>query len=215
MNGEVTFRRAVVGGFNRDDVMEYISGMATVNGEQQKLRIALRESEAKIKELEAELEAKNNDLAQVTDTSDEQEKLNEALKESEATVEKLKAELESKNEQLAQAEKEIEALRGRLGESDELKQKLQQYESKTASFDDTADKLMRESMAYADRYVASANLMAGNIRKETLTKVKDADARVNEMLAKAAVFSKECESFENTLNFFKTQLEEIQKTFAE
>lgn len=215
MNGEVTFRRAVVGGFNRDDVMEYISGMATVNGEQQKLRVALRESEAKVTKLEAELEAKNKDLAQVADTNDEQEKLSEALKESEETVERLKAELEMKNEQLAQAEKEIEALRGRLGESDELKQKLQQYESKAAGFDDTADKLMRESMAYADRYVESANLMAGNIRKETLAKVKDADARVDEMLAKATVFSKECENFENMLNFFKTQLEEIQKTFAE
>lgn len=214
MNGEVTFRKAVVGGFNRDDVMEYISGMATVNSEQQKLRVALRESEARIKELEAELEAKNKDLSAVAqDNNDEYEKIAEALKSSEETIEKLKTDLEAKNILLARAEQEIENLKGNLGEADELKEKLQQYESKTAGFDDTADKLMRESMAYADRYVESANLMAGNIRKETLTKVNDADARVAEMIAKATFFSKECAEFESVLNFFKTHLEEIRESF--
>lgn len=214
-NGEVTFRRAVVGGFNREDVMEYISTMATANNEQQKLRIALRESEAKIEKLEADLEAKDNDLAQAAQsTNGEQEKLNEALKESEATIAELRAQLAEKNSKLAQAEAEIETLRNQLGESDEMKQKLEQYESRSSDLDNTADKLMRESMAYAERYVESANLMAGNIRKETLTKVKDADAKVDEMLAKAAEFSKECEKFEDMLNFFKAQLGEIQNTFT-
>ena len=147
MNGEVTFRKAAFGGFNREDVMEYISSVATTNNEQQKLRVALREAEAKIEKLEAELKAKDSDLAQVQDTSEEQEKLSEALKESESTVEKLRVELETKNLQLAEAEAEIISLRAKLGESDELKEKLQQYENKASDFDNTADKLMRESMA--------------------------------------------------------------------
>lgn len=213
MNGEITFRKAAFGGFNREDVMEYISSVATTNNEQQKLRVALRDAEAKIEKLEAELEAKDSDLAQAQDTSEEQEKLSEALKESESTVEKLKAELESKNSQLAQAEAEIISLRAKLGESAELKQKLQQYENKASDFDNTADKLMRESMAYAERYVESANLMAGNIRKETVAKIKDADTKVDEMLTKAAAFSKECETLEEMLNSFKTQLAEIKKNF--
>ncbi len=215
MNGEITFRKAAFGGFNREDVMEYISSVATTNNEQQKLRVALREAEARIETLEAELEAKDNDLVQAQDNSEEQAKLNDALKESESTVEKLRAELDAKNSQLAQAEAEIISLRAKLGESDELKQKLQQYENKASDFDNTADKLMRESMAYAERYVESANLMASNIRKETLTKVKDADTKVDEMLTKAAAFSKECENLEAMLSSFKTQLAEIQKNFAE
>ena len=126
MNGEITFRKAAFGGFNREDVMEYISSVATTNNEQQK---------------------------------------------------------------------------------------LQQYENKASDFDNTADKLMRESMAYAERYVESANLMAGNIRKETVAKIKDADTKVDEMLTKAAAFSKECETLEEMLNSFKTQLAEIKKNF--
>lgn len=215
MNGEVTFRKAAFGGFNREDVMEYISSVATTNNEQQKLRVALRDAEAKIEKLEAELEARDNDLAQAQDNSEEQEKLTEALKESEATVEKLRAELDVKNSQLTQAEAEIISLRAKLGESAELKQKLQQYETKSSDFDNTADKLMRESMAYAERYVESANLMAGSIRKETCIKVKEADAKVDEMLTKAVAFSKECENLEAMLNAFKAHLAEIQKNFAE
>lgn len=216
MNGEVTFRRAVVGGFNRNDVMEYISNLSSVNNEQKKLRTALRESEATVEKLKAELDVKEKNLAEAAQGTDgEQQKLSTALKESEATVEKLKAELEAKNDDLAKAAQEIAALKVAAAEAEQLKLKLQQYESKTAGYDDTADKLMRESMAYADRYVESANLMASNIRKETLVKVKDADSRVKEMLEKAAVFSKECEDFGNVLNFFKSQLEEIKKTFEE
>ncbi len=206
MNGEITFRRAVVGGFNREDVMNYISTVATSNSEQQKLRVNLRETQATVEKLQAELDAKNNEIVQSEQDDGEKEELRAALSESQAVVESLQAELDAKNQ-------EIESLKAASAEVDELKAKLQQYESKTTEFDETAEKLMRESMAYADRYVESANLMAGNVRKETLVKVKDANSKVDIMLEKAAAFCKETEEFEEILNFFKTQLKDIEKTF--
>lgn len=196
MNGDITFRKAVVGGFNREDVMNYISSMATTNNEQQKLRIALRESQATVEKLQAELEAKDDiDVAAQVDNG-EIEKLNEALAESELKIAELKTEIEAKDN-------ELETLRNRL----------QQFESKTTEFDDTAEKLMRDSMVYADRYVESANLMAGNVRKETLAKVKTADAKVIEMIEKATVFCKEADDFKAMLDYFKSQLKDIEKTF--
>ncbi|MBQ8228642.1 MAG: hypothetical protein IJZ88_06475 [Clostridia bacterium] len=207
MNGEVTFRRAVVGGFNRDDVMSYISEMASDNNEYQKLRVSLRETEATVEKLRAELDAKNKELeAAKQNTDGEQESYRVALKEAEAKVEKLTAELEAKNQEIAE-------LKGSSGELDELKQKLQQYESKNSEFDETAEKLMRDSMTYADRYVESANLMAGKVRRETLTKVRDADSKIEAMLEKAEIFSKETEDFESMLKFFRAQLSDIEKTF--
>ncbi len=200
MDGEVTFRRAVIGGFNRDDVLQYISSIASSNSEYQKLRVALKESEAKVDKLQAELDSINREAA------NEQTDCSAALEESEATIAQLRAEIEAKNQ-------EIEMLKGNSSELDELKQRLEEYESKTSEFDGTAEKLMRESMTYADRYVESANLMAANVRKETLAKVVDADERVREMVLKADVFSNQCKDFESMLSYFKTQLDEIRRTF--
>lgn len=189
MNGEVTFRRAVIGGFNREDVMNYISSVATSNNEQQKLRVSLREAQATIEKLQTELEAKNDDLTTVVQADSEKEELRVSLAKSEEAAAALQAEV------------------------DELKLKLQKYESKTSEMDETAEKLMRDSMTYADRYVESANLMAANVRKETLAKVKDADAKVEIMMEKAEAFCKETAEFESLIKFFRSQLKDVEKTF--
>lgn len=170
MDGEITFRRAAVGGFNRSDVLNYINSVA----------------------------ADNADL----------QKVNEALNAANAEINRLNAELENKNSEIAQLKKQIENMESSSVQSAE-------NDSKSFEYNQTADKLMRESMAYADRYVESANLVADNIRKDTLERVKDADSRVKSMLEKAIVFSQETESFESMLKLFKTQLDEIQKSFNE
>ena len=169
MDGEITFRRAAVGGFNRSDVLNYINNVA----------------------------ADNADL----------QKANEALDAANAEINRLNSELENKNSEIAQLKQQIAVM--------ESSTQAPELDAKSFEYNQTADKLMRESMAYADRYVESANLVAENIRKDTLERVKDADLRVKSMLERAMVFSQETESFESMLKFFKAQLDEIQKGFNE
>lgn len=123
------------------------------------------------------------------------------LTDAKVQIETLKAQLDEKN-------KELEALKKASAAQEEKSQK-------ESVADKTADELMRESMAYADKYIESANLVASNIRKDTLERAKEADARVAAMLEKASVFTKETEGFEETLSFFKTQLEGVIKEFSE
>ncbi len=172
MDGEVTFRRAAVGGFNRSDVLNYINGISVDNAKLLKANEDLNAANIEISRLRAEIEMKNNEIAGI--------KQQMAMMEAVAAQPTEVANVISGNE-----------------------------------CNQTAEKLMRESMAYADRYIESANLVALNIRKDTLEKLKDADLRVKSMLERAMVFSQETESFESMLKFFKAQLDEIRKELSE
>lgn len=191
MNKEVTFRRAAVGGFNRNDVMDYINNITIQHVEQQNAKESLSRANEEISKLKSELDAKNVEI----------ESLRQQVAEIEQSYEAMKLMFEQQQE--AQAAKEPEPVIAPI------------VDAKTVEFNGTADKLMRESMAYADRYVESANLVAENIRKETIEKVKEADIRVKSMLERAMVFTQETESFETMLKFFKAQLDEIKKNFEE
>ena len=72
---------------------------------------------------------------------------------------------------------------------------------------------MRESMAYAERYIESAGLMAMNIKQETSKLVSDADERVGEMLNQADTLSQRADEFKNTLTALKSEFEDILKNF--
>ncbi len=188
MEKEITFRRAAVGGFNRSDVVNYINSLAIENMELRKSKDVLDNAKAEINRLKSELDAKNAEIAQL-----QQQITDMQIKKIEQSI------------QQVQPKEEVKA------EIPEAKV----VDPKLAEYNETADKLMRESMAYADRYVASANMVADNIRKETIERVKDADLRVRSMLERAMVFSQESESFETMLKFFKAQLDEIKKGFEE
>lgn len=173
MDGEIYFRKAAFGGFNRDDVMCYIS------------------------ELKLKCEAQN-------------EQYKEEAAELDEKVKKLKSELEEK-------EQELILLRKKVTKLENVEEPDNQAETVDSSADKkhekTADRLMRESMAYAERYIESAGLMAKNIKQETSKLVSDADERVGEMLNQAGTLSKRADEFKTTLSALKTEFEDILKSF--
>ena len=166
MDGEIYFRKSAFGGFNRDDVMCYIS------------------------ELKLKCEA-------------QKEQCEENAAELEDEVNKLKAELEEKEQELILLRKTVTRLE-KVEDPDEQSENPGNAENK--KHEKAADKLMRESMAYAERYIESAGLMAMNIKQETSKLVSDADERVGEMLNQA-------DTFKNTLTALKSEFEDILKNF--
>lgn len=171
MDGEVFFRRAAIGGFNRDDVLNYISS--------------------------------------VTSDSNELKTARESAKKSADEAAALKAELDLKNSEINSLKEKIKSLESELAKSDDLRRKADELESKNFEAKTTADNLMHESIAYAERYVESASLMARNIRSDTVQKIKDADLKVSEMLKKIDGLADNAEAFENLLLMFKAEFHEI------
>lgn len=171
MDGEVFFRRAAFGGFNRDDVLRYVNS--------------------------------------VVSDSNELKTAQESAKKSADEAAALKTELESKNSEIISLKEKIESLEAELAKSADLNRKAQEIESKNAEAETTADKLMRESIAYAERYVESASVMARNIRIDTVQKIKDADQKVSAMLKKIDGLADDAQSFENLLSSFKAEFTEI------
>lgn len=174
MDGETYFRKATFGGFNREDVMCYISSL--------KLEC----------ESQKELCKENSDAL-------EQE------------VKKLKSELEEKEQELILLRKKVT----KLEKVEVSEQQLDaDSDSDSKKNEKTADKLMRESMAYAERYIESAGLMAKNIKQETSKLVSDADERVGEMLTQVGTLSQQADEFKNNLTAIKKEFADILKNFA-
>ncbi len=164
MDGEVLFRKSVIGGFNREDVMNYI---AQIKVEKDALDSTSKKLEAAQKELE----------------------------ERDAVIEKLTAKISEFETQLS-----------------EFRQNAQPVKSE---FDITADKLMRDSMVYAQRYVDSAELMAKNIREDIIVKVSDADLKLSGMHESVNDLIEKSKEFDATLKEFKADFEAIQSSFEE
>ena len=171
MDGEVFFRRAAFGGFNRDDVLRYVSSVSSDSN-------ALKQAQ-------------------------------EAAKKSADEAKALKAELNLKNGEISSLKEKIELLEDQLKESADLRKKADELESKNSETEATADKLMRESIAYAERYVESASVMARSIRSDTVQKIKDADLKVSAMLEKIDGLADNAEAFEKLLSSFKADFKEI------
>ncbi len=93
---EVGFRTAVVGGFQRDDVLKYIEELA--------------QSHAK------EMETLKNQLHEAETARDAQKKQNDTLAETKDTLQK---QLDSVTAELAQTKAELEALRQEVEQADE------------------------------------------------------------------------------------------------
>lgn len=175
MDGEIFFRRAVFGGFNREDVMRYISSVSFENDGREKTEAQLKKS-----------------LNEIT-----------ALKDS----------LNSKNAEIEALKMKVAALESETRGSEELKAKVSELEKRNG-IETAADKLMRDSMAYAERYVESAGVMAQNIRNDAVEKVNTANAKIAVMLEKIDELSSSSAEFEALLKGFKADFEQIEKDFS-
>lgn len=203
MNDEILFRRAKFGGFNRDDVMQYISSLSIENSEKEKVEKEL----AKVK---AELASyKNNEGAK----SDE-------LQQLKAEIEALKAEIGSKNTRISTLEAEVNAKNNRLLSMQvELEAQRTANETKREVVKDetsvSAERLMQDSMAYAERYIQSAGLVAGNIKRDTLEKLNEAGKQLETMRETASQLSVTSEKFNIILEKLSESVAEASKGFEQ
>ncbi len=150
---ENTFRNSVFGGFNRQDVMEYITKTAAETGEQ-------------LRALEEERDA----LAQA---AQERDMLRQQLEELRRQEEELRRQLQSASEDQARlrgAEQEKIQLAGRVQtlerqaeEYRELKEHIAQIELDAHK---RADELVAEAERQADELVAQARWQAEEIRRQ-------------------------------------------------
>ena len=165
MDGEVFFRKSAFGGFNREDVMKYISQNSVDQAE---------------------------------------------LKATKQSLEAVEKQLELKNAEVIELKSKISRLEDKI-----LENQRKEAQSLKAGFDTTADKLMRDSMAYAQQYVDSAELMAKNIREDIVEKVSHADVKVTEMLDSVNALMAKAQEFDASLKDLKSDFEAIQQSFEE
>ena len=121
-------------------------------------------------------------------------------------------ELEQKNAEITKLNSKIAELEKTIAENHQKETKANALK---AGFDTTADKLMRDSMTYAQQYVDSAELMAKNIREDIISKVAYADSKVSEMLQSVDDLIAKTNEFDAALNDFKLDFDAIQQSFEE
>lgn len=179
MDGEYVFRKATFGGFNREDVMCYISSLKLEINNHEKIKEEAKAAFKEIEDLETKLDQKNKEVLT----------------------------LKEQNSKLEKDLKDMQQLISKINEQD--------VDDEASLYEGTADKLMRESMAYAERYVESAGMMAKTIRQDTVEKVIDANQRIQTMLDKVNGLSDKAGDFENLLKSFKENFEEVLENFEE
>ena len=165
---EMTFRNAAFGGFNRQDVTEYIASAA-------------KENEARIAALEQELEQLRA-VQQERDTLAEEaealrsrlQELEEKLRETEGKIEPLQAQ-KKENETLA---RELEKYRGQAAEYQNLKQHIAGIELDAHK---RADQIIGDAEKQAREIVGKANVRAEEIQRRTGEAVQELSRRCEEL----------------------------------
>lgn len=150
---EMTFRSAAFGGFNRQDVTDYITNTAKETGEQ----IAALEKERD--QLQADLAAKESLEQEVAGLREQCAQLKADVETKTSEIETLKCQAEERDD-LARRVSELE---GQADEYCELKQHIAGIELDAHR---RADQLLEESRRKADDIVSKANEDATRIRKQ-------------------------------------------------
>lgn len=204
MSEEILFRRAKFGGFNREDVLQYIGTLSAEKNEKDKV-------EKELSKVKNELSALKNS------TGSKDDELN-GIK---AEIESLKAELSSKNSRISALESELKAKNDRI-----LAMQLELESKKAAVAEEkkepvkdesalSAERLMQDSMAYAERYIQSAGLVAGNIKKDTLEKLNTAGAQLSKMRETAKQLNVDSEKLNLILEKLSEDVSEASRGFSQ
>ena len=197
MSEEILFRRAAFGGFNRSDVLQYISNVSLENGER-----------------EIELSKAKTDLAEAKKAVDARD---DKIRELRDEIESLKAKLDVKNSRVASLESEIEIKTTRLMSMQ------RELEAKKTLVDDTAKKdsntsaerLIQNSITYAESYIQSAGLVVGNVKRETLDKLNEAANHISMMNDTAAELTENSQKFNVMLEKLNRDILEAAKKFED
>ena len=155
------FRSAVVGGFNRQDVLTYIDTAAKAHAQDmEQLRAELEQARGQVHEFQARAEAAE---AQVTD-----------LMPRAAQMEKTTAELEAKRSALAAAEREVKELRAKVAMLEPKAEAYEAVKDKTAGIE-------LEAHQRAKQVVDEAQASAAAVRNQSeqwLSRVKGSYERL-------------------------------------
>lgn len=211
MSGEILFRRAKFGGFNRDDVMQYISTISVENGEKEKIERELSKVKAELSSYKNSEDSKSDELQQL---KAENEALKAEISAKTSKVSALEAEVEAKNNRLISMQIELES---RKAAAEEVKEKEKEIVKDISKEETTlsAERLMQDSMAYAERYIQSAGLVAGNIKRDTLDKLNKAGSQLVQMRETASQLSICSEKFNLILEKLAQDVDEAARGFEQ
>ena len=166
---EMTFRNAAFGGFNRQDVMDYIANAA-------------RESGEKIASLERERDALQGKAARKEQLEEELRLATETSASLEASLAAVSAERDALKTQTQQLKNQAEALKELEAQAQEygsLKQHIAEIELDAHK---RADQILQEAQAQADAIVREAEGRALAVRQTTEAELSALSERYQELL---------------------------------
>ena len=166
---EMTFRNAAFGGFNRQDVMDYIANAA-------------RESGEKIASLERERDALQGKAARKEQLEEELRLATETSASLEASLAAVSAERDALKTQTQQLKNQAEALKDLEAQAQEyssLKQHIAEIELDAHK---RADQILQEAQAQADAIVREAEGRALAVRQTTEAELSALSEHYQELL---------------------------------
>ncbi|MCQ2471934.1 MAG: hypothetical protein MJ147_07860 [Clostridia bacterium] len=196
MSNEILFRRATFGGFKRSDVLQYISDMSTEHGERE---IELAKAMSELAEAKKALEAKEDKIAEL---KDEIETIKTKLDVKSTRVGTLESELDLKNSRILSLQRELDT-------------KMDIAEDKRKESNVSAERLIQNSISYAESYIQSAGLVVNNVKKETIEKLNNALQHVSSMRETAQNLTQSSEEFNEILEKLIKEIGDASKNFAE
>lgn len=160
--------RTAVGGFNRQDVQEYIEQMTAAHRQEMaEIQKRLDESQGRGEQLERELSAAREETRGVRE---EQAKARAALEASERTVSRLRGELSQADSKLSVAKKETERLQARIGALEPLAEGYRELKDRVASVELDAHRRaqdeVNEARAEAERVRADTRKWLSRVMEE-------------------------------------------------
>lgn len=227
MSEEILFRRATFGGFNRDDVMQYISTMSMEAGDKEKVERELSKVKSELSGLKESAGSKDDTIKQLNAEIDALKAEVDAKK---VKISSLESEIDIKNTRLMSMQIELEAAKKAAvqepapapvsepepePEPEPVPAPAPVVEEKKDENTLSAERLMQDSMAYAERYIQSAGLVANNIKKGTLEKLKTAANQLAQMRDTASQLAISSEKFNLIIDKLSNDVDEAAKGFEQ
>lgn len=199
MSTDYIFRNAAIGGFNKDDVIKYIT-----NIKQNEAVFAIEKADL-LKEIEA-LKAENAELKETVSAHEQTgQTLKDTISNSEKEIDALKAENERLNEEIAEIKKDFESQLSdkESSSSQELRALRAEYEKQAQTIAASTDRTVQEVVGTA---MLDVRRYADLLLKETCEKINtmscDADTAVAKTLTKVLDIS-------TLINSFSEQFKDI------
>ncbi len=177
--------RTAVGGFNRQDVQDYIERLAAAHRQElAELQKRLEEADARSAQLEQDLAAARRELE---GAGEEAKGLRTSLEESEKTSARLRGELSQADAKLTVARRERERFQARIAELEPLAQGYRQLKDRAASVEldahQRAQTAVNEARAEGERIRGETRKWLGAVMEEYAQLRRRMDEALAQVLA--------------------------------